>query len=162
MWIPGRYTPRWRERLQDGGPGPGGPSKTRSGDVAVSGVTRRRNGTPGSNRLLVDPLASSSSRSAGLRDECPKFLCGRRGPSRVPWWPAGYPSGLGPDANKSPGRFRFRVVPKIEGREEVKRTYQPNTRKRAKNHGFRHRMSTRAGRAIVRARRLKGRNKLTA
>jgi large subunit ribosomal protein L34 len=46
--------------------------------------------------------------------------------------------------------------------EIVKRTYQPNTRKRAKNHGFRHRMSTRAGRAIVKARRRKGRRALSA
>lgn len=44
----------------------------------------------------------------------------------------------------------------------MKRTFQPNVRKRSKNHGFRHRMSTRAGRAIVKARRRKGRHKLTA
>jgi large subunit ribosomal protein L34 len=44
----------------------------------------------------------------------------------------------------------------------VKRPYQPNTRKRAKRHGFRHRMSTRAGQAVLKARRLKGRRKLSA
>ena len=41
-----------------------------------------------------------------------------------------------------------------------KRTFQPNSRRRAKTHGFRLRMRTRAGRAILSARRRKGRNSL--
>ncbi|MGO1165288.1 MAG: 50S ribosomal protein L34 [Janibacter sp.] len=43
-----------------------------------------------------------------------------------------------------------------------KRTFQPNTRRRAKTHGFRLRMRTRAGRSILANRRSKGRNKLSA
>ncbi|GAB17276.1 50S ribosomal protein L34 [Gordonia effusa NBRC 100432] len=43
-----------------------------------------------------------------------------------------------------------------------KRTFQPNNRRRARVHGFRLRMRTRAGRAIVNGRRSKGRAKLTA
>ena len=44
----------------------------------------------------------------------------------------------------------------------TQRTYQPNNSRRSKTHGFRLRMSTRAGRAILAARRRKGRAKLSA
>ncbi len=44
----------------------------------------------------------------------------------------------------------------------MKRTFQPNKRRRAKKHGFRARMQTRAGRAIVKNRRRRGRDKLSA
>ena len=43
-----------------------------------------------------------------------------------------------------------------------KRTFQPNNRRRAKTHGFRLRMRTRAGRAILAGRRRKGRAELSA
>mgnify|MGYP002033198914 CR=1 FL=1 len=56
--------------------------------------------------------------------------------------------------------FDFRKEPKT--RQAMKPTYRPSKIKRARKLGFRARMATKSGRAIIRARRKKGRKRLAA
>jgi large subunit ribosomal protein L34 len=62
------------------------------------------------------------------------------------------PAGLAP---------AFITISGIDVMAKGKRTYQPNNRRRARRHGFRLRMRTRAGRAIIASRRRKNRARLT-
>jgi large subunit ribosomal protein L34 len=61
------------------------------------------------------------------------------------------------------GKGIFAVIagfPNFPGPEDMKRTYQASKIRRARTHGFLVRMKTRGGRAVINARRAKGRKRL--
>ncbi|GAA1640522.1 hypothetical protein GCM10009790_22730 [Georgenia ruanii] len=107
---------------------------------------------------LRRPGLTAGARSRTLGEPSRRILCCARRQVRLP-----VPAGTRDNRTRAARTWRCPGdSPTFWSNAVSKRTFQPNNRRRAKVHGFRLRMRTRAGRAILSARRRKGRAQISA
>src|SRR5665647_2724944 len=123
-------------------------SKSRISSTPVAAFCARNCRTPARLNLWIDPWSSialplpAAVVHSAYRQHAGKSL-----------------GGGGVDCAAEAGRAKLTRPPphgytarseyRQSSEEAVNRTYQPNTRKRSKTHGFRKRMSTRAGQMVI-------------
>lgn len=132
------------------------------GDYRTFGVPMRANaqvragltGFSAVSTLVQSSLGAMALQSMGRDRHCALALRQERRRDRA--------DDDSPDRHKASGTVGCPPTRGVLTVAKGKRTFQPNNRRRARVHGFRLRMRTRAGRNIVSSRRRKGRANLTA